>query len=334
MTLQRREVLTVGAAGLLCAAMPARSSVGVHTPVAKEGFVAVSSGRIWWRSVGSGSRTPLLLLHGGPGAGHDYLESLGALAADRPVIFYDQLGCGRSDKPDDASLWRIGHFVGEIDALRRALKLDRVALYGHSWGGWLAQEYLRRSSGAKTVDRLVLASTSGSVAEFVTGTQRLLAALPAGMDARRRQLEAAGQMDSPEYAKIVEIFYDRHIVHVDQPPAYLTRTFENLGSSRTYPVMNGPNEFSVTGTLKGWDARSALADIRVPTLVLTSEWDEVTLDCHQRLHQAIRGSALEMIPGARHLAMIEQPERYAGILRQFLAADRPVTARRAPSGAA
>lgn len=326
MTLQRREILTAGAATLFAATLP-RKSLASQPPVIEEGFANVPGGRVWWRSLWSGSQTPLLLLHGGPGAGHDYLEPLASLAVDRPVIFYDQLGCGRSDKPDDPSLWRIDRFVEEIDVLRQALKLDRVVLYGHSWGGWLAQEYMRRSDGANSVEKLVLASTSASVAEFVAGAQRLLAALPDGMDARRRQLEAAGAMNSPEYAKIVETFYDRHVVHVDKPPAYLTRTFENLGSSRTYPVMNGPNEFSVTGTLKGWDARSALADIRVPTLVMTSEWDEVTLDCHQRLHQGIRGSALAVLPRARHLSMVEQPERYTDIVLGFLEKDRPSTTR-------
>ena len=318
MSLPRREVLGIGVAALISATLPRQSLAAVQPPTVREGFADVPGGRVWWRAMGSGSRTPLLLLHGGPGAGHDYLEPLGSLAADRPVIFYDQLGCGRSGKPDDPSLWRIERFVEEIDAMRRALKLDRVVLYGHSWGGWLEQEYMRRSDGAKSVETLILASTSASVAEFVAGAQRLLAALPDGMDSRRRQLEAAGAMDSPEYAKIVEAFYDRHVVHVAQPPAYLTRTFENLGTSRTYPVMNGPNEFSVTGTLKGWDARSALPDICVPTLVLTSEWDEVTLDCHQRLHQTIRGSRLVVLPKARHLAMVEQPRRYTDVVSSFL----------------
>jgi proline-specific peptidase len=105
----------------------------------------------------------LLLLHGGPGAGHDYLEPLSALADERPVIFYDQLGCGRSDRPDDASMWHIEHFVEEIDVLRQALRLHHVVLYGHSWGGWLAQEYLARRGGATHVDALIPPSTSACI---------------------------------------------------------------------------------------------------------------------------------------------------------------------------
>jgi proline iminopeptidase len=315
----RRKFLALGGAALLTSAVPRGSFASVRPASAREGYAHVPGGRVWWRRIGSGLGTPLLVLHGGPGAGHDYLEPLTKLAAERPVIFYDQLGCGRSDKPDDPNLWQVERFVREIDALRRTLNLDRVILYGHSWGGWLAQEYMHSSAGSKSVDKLVLASTSASVHEFIVGAQRLLAALPDGMDARRRSLEADGNTDSPEYRSIVEAFYDRHVVHVDHPPAFLARTFSNLASSRTYPVMNGPNEFSVTGTLRHWDRRSALGDIATPTLVMTAEWDEVTLDCHQRLHQAIARSQLVVLDKARHLAMVEQPEIYTETLRRFLA---------------
>lgn len=312
----RRQLLALGSFAALTAVVPAFAATSRSND--QEGFATVPGGKVYWHKVGSGPGVPLLLLHGGPGAGHDYLKPLAALAIDRPVIFYDQLGCGWSDKPDDSSLWRIERFIEEIDALRLALGIDRMALYGHSWGGWLAQEYMRRSPGAKSVERLVLASTSASVAEFVAGAHRLLAALPDGMNAHHLRLEAAGQTNTPEYKAIVDAFYERHLVRVDRPPAFLTRTFENLGSSRTYPVMNGPNEFSVTGTLKGWSAELSLGDIKVPTLILTSEWDEVTLDCHQRLQRGIRGAQLKVIPKARHLAMVERPTAYNAAIRNFL----------------
>jgi proline-specific peptidase len=103
----------------------------------QEGTISVDGYQVWYRRVGSGG-IPLLLLHGGPGAGHDYLESLEALAADRLTVFYDQLGCGRSDQPDDRSLWRMERFVAEVDTVRRALNLEQIHLLGQSWGGWLA----------------------------------------------------------------------------------------------------------------------------------------------------------------------------------------------------
>src|SRR5215217_3558120 len=140
----------------------------------EEGTVEVDGYRVWYRQVGSGE-VPLLLLHGGPGAGHDYLEPLEALSVDRTVVFYDQLGCGRSDKPDDRSLWRMERFVSEVDAVRRALGLERVHLLGQSWGGWLAIEYML--SRPRGILGLVLASNSASISQFVTEAERLKAAL-------------------------------------------------------------------------------------------------------------------------------------------------------------
>jgi proline-specific peptidase len=106
----------------------------------EEGKITVEDGyQVWYRRNGSGG-VPLLILHGGPGAGHDYLEPLEALGSARPVIFYDQLGCGRSERPDDPSRWTIKRFVAEIDAVRRALDLEKIHLLGQSWGGWLAIE--------------------------------------------------------------------------------------------------------------------------------------------------------------------------------------------------
>jgi proline iminopeptidase len=298
------------------AAMTIAALASHATEAPREGFSQSAHGRIWWKITGSGSRTPLLVLHGGPGAGHDYLEPLAALADQRPVIFYDQLGCGRSDKPDAPDLWNIDYFVSEIDLIRTELGLDRVILYGHSWGGWLAQEYLAQRGDRAKVDALVLASTSASTRQFVAGAQALLAAMPGDIDQRRRELEAARKMQTLEYQAIVDAFFDAHVYRGTQPA--FTRSLENLSTSKTYPAMNGPNEFTVTGSLRSWDRENSLASITIPTLILTSELDEVSLDCHLTLNRGIRNSHLVVIPKARHLAMLEQPETYNWILRGFL----------------
>ena len=107
----------------------------------KEGKIKIDGYQVWYRRVGNGG-IPLLTLHGGPGAGHDYLEPLEGLATDRSVIFYDQLGCGKSDQPDDRSLWRIERFVAEVNTVRQALGLEQIHLLGQSWGGWLTIEYM------------------------------------------------------------------------------------------------------------------------------------------------------------------------------------------------
>ena len=303
-------------AGLLGAGLTGRLRAAL--PRAIEGFAQVPGGRVWWRAVGQSSRTPLLTLHGGPGAGHDYLTPLEALADQRGVVLYDQLGCGRSDKPNDRRLWRIERFCDEIDALRERVGLGKVILYGHSWGGWLAQEYLARRGHAAPVEALILASTSASTHQFVAGANRLLQAMPGGVAGRLKALEAAGKMQSDEYEGLVGRFYDAHLINMAHPPAYAGRSARNLATSRTYPIMNGPNEFTVTGNLRRWDRTASLGQIRVPTLVLTSSLDEFTIDCAQTLHRGIKRSKLVVIPGARHLAMVEQPRAYVAVLRQIL----------------
>ena len=148
MKLSKRDVVLAGLGAITYLASQSGEAATTSAHPAGEGYAPVVGGRVWWRVARSGPRTPLLLLHGGPGAGHE-----------RSVIFYDQLGCGRSDKPEDASMWHIEHFVEEIDALRQALRLHHVVLYGHSWGGRPAQEYLARRGGAAHVDALIPAST-------------------------------------------------------------------------------------------------------------------------------------------------------------------------------
>src|SRR5258708_34307099 len=169
MKLSKRDVVLAGLGAITYLASQSGEAATASAHPAGGGCAPFVGGRVWWRVGGSGPRTPLLLLHGGPGAGHDYLEPLSALADERPVIFYDQLGCGRSDRPDDASMWHIEHFE-EIDALRQALRLHHVVLYSHSWGGWLAQEYLARCGGATHVDALILASTSACICNRVLST--------------------------------------------------------------------------------------------------------------------------------------------------------------------
>src|SRR5437773_2264059 len=104
----------------------------------REGFINVEGGRVWYRVVGDGPKTPLLLVHGGPGVNSLYLKPMAGLAVDRPVIFYDMLGGGKSDRPADTTLWRMDRFVDELSKLREALGLSEIHLYGHSFGATLA----------------------------------------------------------------------------------------------------------------------------------------------------------------------------------------------------
>ena len=307
----RRALIAGAAAWVATPALAARSDG------ASEGFAQVPGGRVWWMRVGTGSRTPLLLLHGGPGAAHLYLLALGALADERPVIFYDQLGCGKSDSPQDTSIYTIQRSVDEVDAVRRALGLQEVILYGHSWGSMLAIEYLCQGRGSG-VRKLVLAGAFASVPQFVAGTKRLLAQMPNRVGERILALAAAGRSDAPEFQALVQAFYDLYICRRKPLPREVQETYDMLSKSVAYRVMNGPNELTVTGVIRDWDRRSDLPHIQLPTYITTGEFDEVTLDCHQTIQRAIKGSKLRIFAGCSHLTMNEKPYEYVSAVRRFL----------------
>ena len=313
MDFTRRGALAAAAAGL--AAGSPFSAFGLPE---QTGRAAVPGGTIWWKKVGAGAKPPLLTLHGGPGAGHNYLLPLAALADDRPVIFYDQLGCGQADSPPDEKIYTIQRSVDELSAVRKALGLDRIVLFGHSWGSMLAIEYLCQGRG-QGVEKLILGGALASVPQANAGMQRLIAQMPGGAGARLHALEAAHKQDSEEYGKLVDLFYKLHVLRVEPPPPDAAASFDIVGKSIAYRVMNGPNEFTIVGVIKDWERRSDLGRIKLPTLITTGEFDEVTLDCHETIHRGIKGSRLQIFPGCSHLTMDEKPAEYVASLRRFMA---------------
>ena len=287
-----------------------------------EGTISVDGFRVWYRRVGEGG-TPQLTLHGGPGAGHDYLEPLDALADERPVVFYDQLGCGRSDQPDDSSLWRIDRFVREVDAVRDALGLERVHLLGHSWGGWLAIEYML--SKPRGVASLLLASTSAGTREFVREAERLKEQLPSDVRETMRRHEAGGDYRHPEYEAATAEFYRRHLCRLDPWPAPVLRAIRNIEGNPVYATMNGPNEFIITGRLKDWDRTDRLGEIATPTLITVGRYDEITPNCARTLQHGIPGAEVQVFESSSHTAHLEETEAYVDVVREFLRRVEPAT---------
>ncbi len=315
----RRTALKAGAA-MIGAGLAAAGGAGEALAAIPqtEGYTAVPGGKIYWRKFGSGGKTPLLTLHGGPGAAHNYLLSMAALADERPVIFYDQLGCGKADAPADESVYTIQRSVDELETVRQALGLDEVILYGHSWGTLLAIEYLCQGRG-KGVEKLVLSGALASIPQAVAGFHRLIDAMPDGFAAKLRGMEEAGQMGTPEYAALVQAFYDAHLLRAAPTPDALV-SFDALAKSIAYRVLNGPNEFTITGVMKDWDRRKDLKAITQDTLILTGEFDEITLDCHETIRDGVSGKRrMVVMPGCSHMNMVEQPGPYNALVRTFLA---------------
>jgi proline iminopeptidase len=279
-----------------------------------EGFIAVPGGKVWYESVGEGG-VPLLCLHGGPGFTHHYLEPLAALADGRRVIFYDQLGCGRSDRPGDSALWTVERFVDELVAVREALGLDDLHLFGSSWGGMLAMQYvLDRQPPLRS---LVLCGSPASMTRWTSDCAELLAAEPPDVQETIRSHEERGTTACPEYQAAILGFYRKHVCRMHPWPDGLERSFAEAGYD-VYNTMNGPSEFTVLGTLKEWDVTERLGEIRVRTLLVGGEHDECRPDHLRAMHERIRGSRLAIIEDASHLCFAEQPARFREIVEAFL----------------
>ena len=284
----------------------------------QEGFVPVDGYRVWYRIVGGGSDHegfPLLVLHGGPGVPHDYLENLEALASEtRRVVFYDQLGCGNSDHPDDPSLCRVSRFADELATVRRELGLDQVHILGQSWGGMLAIEYaLRQPEGLVS---LILANTLSSLPMWIAEANRLRAELPPEVNATLLRHEEAGTTDDLAYQDAMNVFYARHVCRVIPMPEFVQRAFDKTGF--VYNYMNGPSEFHVIGVIKDWDRTDRLSEIHVPTLIISGGYDESTPLINEVLHRGIVGSEWVLLENSSHLAHVEEPELYMQTVQVFL----------------
>ena len=284
---------------------------------AHEQRVEVTGGSVWTARLGPSEGTPVLLLHGGPGAASYYMIPLAErLAEHRPTIVYDQLGCGRSDQPDDTSLWTVDRSVEEVDQVRAALGLERCHLLGQSWGGWLSIEYMTRD--ASGIERLVLASTSASIPEFMAGARGLIEQLPEPHRSALIELGDRGEYDHPDYLAAVDVFYHRHLCRAEPWPEALVLSSEQMDGNQVYLTMNGPTEFDVIGLLRDWDRTADLGRIRVPTLVTCGRYDEITPSCSETITRGIPDARMHVFEESAHCAHLEEADDYARIVEAFL----------------
>lgn len=282
-----------------------------------EGYIPVSGGNIWYKIVGANRKNiPLLLLHGGPGAPHDYLEPFEALSDERPVIFYDQLGCGNSDKPSDISLWTIERFVNELEQVRTYLGLDKMHLHGQSWGTMLAIDFMLIKK-PKDVVSLILSGPCLSSYRFASDQRVYLSELPETLQSIISECEASRDFGSKEYQNAMMDYYRIHVCRLDPWPDCLNRTLEKLGHE-VYEQMWGPSEFTVTGTLKGYERVDQLKEITVPTLFTCGEYDEATPTATTYYHSMLPGSEIVIFEGASHEHHLEKTDEYLEVVRNFI----------------
>jgi proline iminopeptidase len=286
-----------------------------QAPATREGYVEVRGGRVWYRVVGGGGGVPLLALHGGPGFTYDYLEPLARLADDRPVVFYDQLGSGRSDRPADPALWRIERFVDEVARVRAALGLDQVHLFGHSWGTMLATDYLL-TQPVGIVSR-TLASPLLSTARWIADQAAYRRELPADVEAVLTQCEEEGTTQLPEYEEAAQVYLHRHGCRLDSVPEPLQRSLAGQ-SPEVYVAMWGTSEFYCTGNLRGYDRTARLAELGLPLLFTCGRCDQAAPATVAEYQHQLPGAELAVFEHSAHLPHLEEPDRYVAVLRDFL----------------
>ena len=293
-----------------------------------EGVVDWDAGTTWYRTTADLDRdadlAPLVILHGGPGAAHDYLEPLTALTdlSGRACVLYDQIGCGRSQHMPDApaDFWSPELFCRELEMLLEHLQIaDRYHLLGQSWGGMLGMEHaIRRPRGLRS---LVIANSPASMSLWIEETQRLRSLLPSEVQDVLSEHEVAGTTDSEAYQQAVMCFYERHLCRVLPFPEPLQRSFKQLEQDPTvYHAMNGPSEFHVVGSLTDWDVTPRLGEIEAPALVISGEHDEATPAVVGPVVEALAQATWELFDGASHSTHLEQPERFNELVAGFLAA--------------
>lgn len=280
----------------------------------REGFISVEGGKVWYQIVGSADAIPLLIIHGGPGYPHDYLEPLAELADERPVIFYDQLGCGKSERPSDSSLWRMERFVKELSQVRAALDLDQVHILGHSWGSMLAAEYLlTKPTGIKSV---ILAGPCLSVQSWVEDMDKCLNGFPDSIQNVIRKGQQEGSMDTEEYEVAIAQFNNRHLCRVPWPE-YALRTFSGVGEE-VYFTMWGTSEFACSGNLKDYERADRLGEITVPALITSGRYDETRPETAKWYQSLLPGSELVIFEHSSHCPHIEEEEAYLETISNFI----------------
>ena len=289
-----------------------------------EGRAGFRGFETWYRVTGdlAAERAPVVIVHGGPGCTHDYVDSFKDLAGGgRAVVHYDQLGNGRSTRLPDRGpdFWTVDLFLAELDNLLDHLGIaSRYHLLGQSWGGMLGAEHaVRRPPGLRA---LVIADSPASMALWVAEANRLRLMLPPDVQAALLRHEVAGTTAHPEYEEATREFYRRHVCRLDPWPAEVTRTFEAMASDPTvYGTMNGPNEFHVIGTLRDWTVVERLHRVVAPTLLLSGQHDEATPATVQPYADLIPDVRWTVFPDSSHMPHVEERRACMELVGGFLA---------------
>ena len=282
----------------------------------KEENVSVDGYNVVTYTYGSGDNT-ILLLNGGPGLPCDYLRDPHIYLADKgfKVVAFDQLGCGRSDRPKDPNLWNISRYVQEVESVRKSLNLKKVHLTGSSWGGWLSIEY--SLTYPDNVHSLILLNTCGDLPHLMTELYRMRNALGSETEAMMLHHEAERSYNHPEYQAAITILNYRHVCRLKHWPKSLLASVDDWNMD-PYMEMQGPNEFLYIGNLKDWNRIDDMHELNMPTLIVTGAHDEIGPACAARMDRVMPNSRVVVFPNSSHVPFYEEPGEYFPVLEEFL----------------
>ena len=287
----------------------------VTKTISKEGFIEVDGGKIWYRMDGIGDNTPVVLLHGGPGASSLYLEPLIELSQDRPVIFIDQLGCGRSTRITDTSLMTIDKNVEQLEQVRKKLHLENFYLYGHSWGTMLGIDYyLKYPKGIKA---LIFGSPCFSTKMWTNDADTLISKMPNSIQLIINESIKKKNYASEIFKNAVKAYYKEYLIRTPISKAKQDSS-DRFSGVNVYEFMWGPSEFKATGNLLTYNRVNDLSKIKVPTLFTAGEFDEARPTTVKFFQSLVPGAQFKMIPNAGHETMVDNKIENNKVLRAFL----------------
>lgn len=279
--------------------------------------------RVWTKRVGNNPTMKVLLLHGGPGATHEYFEAFDSFlpAAGIEYYYYDQLGSYYSDQPDAPDLWELPRFVEEVEQVRQALGLERSNFYllGHSWGGVLAIEYALKYQ--QHLKGLVISNMMASGPAYNEYARTvLMPAMDQSVLAEVQRLEAAGEYPSPRYMELLTpLHYEKHVLRMpaESWPDPVKRAFKHLNAA-VYVPMQGPSELGLSGKLLNWDRTADLGRITVPTLVIGARYDTMDPAHMERMASSVQRGRYLYCPTGSHMAMYDDQQTYVNGLIRFV----------------
>lgn len=286
-----------------------------------DGYVPFHEYQTYYRITGdlSSGKTPLLLLHGGPGSTHNYFEVFDQLAeeTERPIVMYDQIGCGKSSIPDDKKIYTAATWVDELQTLREYLGLKSVHLLGQSWGGMLEIIYMC-DYVPKGVKSMILASTLSSSQLWAQEQHRMIKFMSPADQAAIATAEATNDFTESDYLVANDHFMEQHASGpvTDESPEYLRR--EKIFGDAAYETAWGPNEYYPTGNLKDYDYTNKLQKIDTPTLVTSGTDDLCTPLIAKTMYDQLPNAEWTLFAHSRHMVFIDETDAYMKRLSKWL----------------